>query len=116
MKLPAAFSTAWVDFKYGLGTLTTFLAAHQADIVKVENDVALAATVADPSATPIINAASAFEEAIVGKILAVASDAKTAPTLQALFEEEWPSIQSLLGAVKNHPTVASVTAALAPKS
>jgi hypothetical protein len=46
------------------------------------------------------------------KIAAAASDVANATSLSALFGEAWPAIKSLIATLENHPTVASVTAAL----
>jgi len=60
----------------------------------------------------VISSFDSLEEVIIGKIAAAASDVANASSLSALFQEAWPAIQALVGTLKNHPTVASVTATL----
>ena len=83
--------------------------------VAIQTVVADASTIVEsvaPSLTPLITEFDALEEAIMGKIAAAAADVANAPSLSALFGEIWPGVQSLVAALKNHPTVSSVTAAL----
>lgn len=114
MTLAQAFSTAWKDLKKTVSAVATFVVKNQASIQTAVADASTGLAVLDPNAAPIITSFDTLEEAVMGKIAALAHDASAAPTLQALFAEEWPSIQALITTLKGHPTVASVTAALAP--
>ena len=114
MTIENAFSAAWKDLKKTVSTVASFVIKHQGTIQSVVADVSVAAATIDPDAASVITSLDALEEAVIGKIAALSQDAATAGTLQALFAEEWPSIQTLVKALQNHPTVASVTAALTP--
>ncbi len=114
MTIENAFSSAWKDLKKTVSTVASFVIKHQGAIQTAVADVSVAAATVDPNAAPVITSLDALEEAVIGKIAALAQDAAAATTLQALFAEEWPSLQTLVKALQNHPTVASVTAALTP--
>jgi hypothetical protein len=109
-----AFSAAWKDLKKTVSTVASFVIKHQSTIQTVVADVSVAAVTFDPGAAPVVTSLDALEEAVIGKIAALSQEAATAATLQTLFAEEWPSLQTLVKALQNHPTVASVTAALTP--
>jgi hypothetical protein len=112
MTLANAFSTAWKDLKATAAKVASTVTRNSAAIQTVVTDASAVAVAVDPSAANVITAFDTLEEVIVGKIAAAASDVANATSLSALFEEAWPAIKSLIATLENHPTVASVTAAL----
>ena len=114
MTIANAFSAAWKDLKKTVSTVACFVIKHESTIQTAVADASIAVTTVDPAAVSVVTSFDALEEALIGKIAALTQDAATAPTVQALFAEEWPSIQTLVKALQNHPTVASLTAALTP--
>ena len=114
MTLANAFSAAWKDLKKTVSTVASFVIRNQGAIQNVVADAGAAVVAVDPAAQPVVTSLDELEEAVIGKIASLSQDAAAAPTLQALFAEEWPAIQTLVKALASHPTVSSVTAALAP--
>ena len=112
MKLSTAFSTAWKDLKATAAKVATTVTRNSAAIQTVVTDGSAVAIAVDPSAAGAVTAFDTLEEVIIGKIAAAASDVASANSLSAVFEEAWPAIKSLISTLENHPTVASVTAAL----
>ena len=112
MTLANAFSAAWKDLKAVASKVATVLTNDSAAIQTVVADASTVIAAVAPSLAPIVTEFDALEEAIVGKIAAAAADVANASSLSALFGEIWPGVQSLVATLKNHPTVASVTAAL----
>jgi len=112
MTLANAFSTEWKDLKGTAARVATTVTRNSATIQTVVTDVSAVAVAIDPSAAGVITAFDSLEEVIVGKIAAAASDVANATSLESLFAEAWPAIKSLVSTLENHPTVASVTAAL----
>ncbi len=112
MKLANAFAAAWKDLKTLAGKVSAALAKNSASIQTVVAGGSAVAVAIAPSIAPEITAFDALEEVIIGKIAAAATDTANASSLSVLFGEAWPAIQALVKALENHPTVASVTAAL----
>jgi hypothetical protein len=112
MTLANAFSTAWKDLKATAAKVASTITRNSAVIQTAVTDASAVAVVVDPSACGVITAFDSLEEVIVGKIAAAASDVANAASLESLFGEAWPAINSLVATLGNHPTVASVTAAL----
>jgi phage-related protein len=112
MTLANAFAAAWKDLKAVASKVATVLTKNSAAIQTVVADVSTVVAGVAPSLAPIVTEFDALEEAIMGKIAAAAADVANASSLSALFGEIWPGVQSLVATLKNHPTVASVTAAL----
>ena len=112
MNLANAFAAAWKDLKAVAGKISAALAKNSGGIQAVVTDGSAVAIAIDPSIAPEVTAFDALEEVIVGKIAAAATDTANASGLAVLFGDAWPAIQALVKALENHPTVASVTAAL----
>jgi hypothetical protein len=112
MTLANAFSTAWKDLKAVAAKVSTVLTKDSVAIQTAVTDASAVAVAVDPSAAGTITAFDSLEEVIVGKIAAAASDVANAASLESLFGDAWPAIKSLVATLENHPTVASVTAAL----
>jgi hypothetical protein len=113
MKLANAFATAWKDLKAVAAKVSAALTKNSAGIQTLVADGSAVAVAVDPSIAPEVTAFDALEEVVIGKIAAAATDTANASGLSALFGEAWPAIQTLVKTLENHPTVASVTAALA---
>ena len=105
MSLASAFAAAWKDMKKVATTVETFIVKQQPVIQNVETTVTAAVSTISPAAGAGLTAFDALEEAIVGKIAALANDTATAPTVQQLFAEDWPVIQQLVAALKTAPAV-----------
>ena len=118
MTLANAFTAAWKDLKAVASKVATVLTNDGSAIQTVVTDASAVVAGVAPSLAPAVTVFDSLEEAVMGKVAAAASDIANAPSLSALFGEVWPAIQSLVATLKNHPTVASVTAALdtAPKA
>jgi hypothetical protein len=112
MKLANAFATAWKDLKAVARKIAAALAKNSAAIQTVVANGSAVAIAIDPAIAPEVTAFDTLEEVIIGKIAAAATDTANASGLSVLFGEAWPAIQALVKALENHPTVASVTAAL----
>jgi phage-related protein len=113
MTLANAFSTAWKDLKAVASKVSTALTNDSAAVQTVVTDASTVVSAVDPALAPAVTVFDSLEEAVMGKVAAAASDIANATSLSALFGEVWPAIQSLVATLENHPTVASVTAALA---
>jgi phage-related protein len=112
MTLANAFTAAWKDLKAVASKVATVLTQDSAAIQTVVTDASTVVAGVAPSLAPAVTEFDVLEEAIMGKIAAAAADVANASSLSALFGEIWPGVQSLVATLKNHPTVASVTAAL----
>lgn len=112
MTLASAFSTAWKDLKATAAKVANVVTRNSAAIQTAVTDASAVATAIDPPAAGVITAFDTLEEVIVGKVAAAASDVANAASLASLFGEAWPAIKSLVATLQDHPTVASVTAAL----
>ena len=113
MTLANAFSAAWKDLKSGAAKLEAFLAANGAEIQSVvAQGSAVAVAVGVPAAA--VTSFDSIEEVVMGRIAAAAQDTANTASLSALLGDALPTIQALATTLKNHPTVATVTAALAP--
>ena len=112
MTLANAFAAAWKDLKAVASKVASVLTKNSVAIQTVVADASSIVEGVAPSLAPLVTEFDALEEAIMGKIAAAAADVANAPSLSALFGEIWPGVQSLVATLKNHPTVASVTAAL----
>jgi phage-related protein len=112
MTLANAFTAAWKDLKAVASKVATVLTNNGAAIQTVVTDVSTVAAAVAPALAPAVTVFDSLEEAVMGKVTAAASVIANATSLSALFGEVWPAIQSLVATLENHPTVASVTAAL----
>ena len=112
MTLASAFQAAWKDLKALGAKVAAVLTKDSAVIQTVVKDASTVVSAVEPALAPVISSFDSLEEVIIGKIAAAASDVANASSLSALFQEAWPAIQALVGTLKNHPTVASVTATL----
>jgi len=112
MTLANAFAAAWKDLKAVATKVATALTNNGAAIQTVVKEASTVVAAVEPSLAPAVTVFDSLEEAVMGKVTAAASDIANAPSLSALFGEVWPAIQSLVATLKNHPTVAGVTAAL----
>ena len=112
MTLANAFATAWKDLKSVAAKVSTVLTHNSAAIQTVVAEGSAIAIAVDPALAPEVTAFGKLEEVLIGKIAAAATDVANAPSLSALFGEAWPALQALVATLKNHPTVASVTATL----
>jgi len=116
MTLASAFSTAWKDLKDTAAKVAGVVSNHSAAIQTAVTGASAVAIAVDPAAAGAVTAFDSLEELIVGKIAAAASNAANAASFEALFAEAWPAIKALIATLENHPTVASVTAALGSPS
>lgn len=112
MTLSSAFQSVWKVFKAISLKVETTLTDDAPAIQTAVNDISTVVKVAAPTLAPEVSSADALEEVVMGKVMAAATVAANAPSLANLFQEAWPAIQGLTSILENHPTVASVTAAL----
>lgn len=113
MTLANAFTKAWKDLKGGATKLEAFLAKNGTEIQSVvAQGSAVALAVGAPPAA--VTAFDSLEEVIMGKLVAASQDAANTASLSTLIGDALPTVQALAATLKNHPTVASVTAALEP--
>jgi hypothetical protein len=113
MTLSNAFTTAWKDLKATAVKVTAFLNKQQPEVQKIEGDAIAVASVVAPSAVPVITQFDLLEEAVVGAVAAAAQDTSKESTLQALLGDLWEPFKAVAVTLESHPTVASVTKALA---
>ncbi len=105
------FTSAWKASKKAVQTALNFVVVHHDQIQNVAHNLEDDAKIVVPALAPAINAFSAIEEAVMGKVMALAHNAETAPSLQELFKEEWPVILSLKDTLAGHPDVVAALAA-----
>lgn len=110
-KLEKAFSTAWKDLKTVTYSVLNYLAVNQTTVQAVVAEAGAVAVGMGASVTNV-NAFSQLEEVVMGKVAAAAQDVNNHATLQQMFGDAWPTILATASALKNHPTVTTVTAAL----
>ncbi len=115
MTLTNAFTKAWQELKGGAAAVDSFLAKNGSTI---QGGIAEASAVAVAAGAPAVavTAFDSLEEVVMAKVAAAAQDTANTQSLTALLGDALPAVQTVSGVLKNHPTVASVTAALAPKS
>ena len=112
MNLASAFTTAWKDLK-SMATKVSTVLVKEAPAIQADIKTASAIAVSvDPALAPVITPLDNLEEVVMGKVAAAAANTANAASLAQLFGEAWPSIQAITTTLENHPTVASVTAAL----
>jgi len=86
-----------------------FIAKEQPVIDSSLKSAAVVAGMVNPVVGVALSTFDSLEEAIVGKVLALAHNTSTAPDVQTLFAEDWPVIQALVAQLKTAPSVMSVT-------
>jgi ABC-type transporter Mla subunit MlaD len=112
MTLANAFSAAWTDLKAVATKVASVLTNDGGAVQTAVTDASTVVAAVAPSLAPSVTVFDSLEVAVMGKVAAAASDIANATSLSALFGEVWPAIESLVATLENHPTVASVTAAL----
>ena len=108
MTLSGAFTFAWQELKSMATKAEAFIAKEQPVIDSSLKSAAVVAGMVNPVVGVALSTFDSLEEAIVGKVLALAHNTSTAPDVQTLFAEDWPVIQALVAQLK---TATSVLAA-----
>jgi hypothetical protein len=112
MTLTNAFTAAWKDLKAAATKVTAFLEKQQPLVQQAVGIATTVASIAAPSAVPVITEMDSLEEAVVGALSAAAQDTTKESTLSALLGDLWEPFKSVVQTLESHPSVASVTAAL----
>lgn len=108
-----AFATAWKELKIVGKKTESFLATNGPAIQNAVHEGEVIVSTVVPALAPAVSLFGTVEEAVMGKIFALAHNASTATDVQTLFQEEWPLILALKDQIVNHPVVTAAPGVIA---